>query len=576
MTPDAMHAYAECSTRGERAVDFLVETFATRGERRAMLRRHFRRYDRDAEYRRFIEAAMHARGYRDAKGGKNKTPWVGSDGEADRHIIPDLPALMNRSRELNRVDPIGSGITNTLVTNVVGTGIRGQARTGEPKMNEAIEAVWQERKDRLALADDLTEAEFQALVFAKVLEDGGAFVKKTRRTPGEPVWFETIEKDRVATPHGAKPEDPKGSIRDGVEKDEAGVPVAVWVCKQHPGRFVGVTGLGTAAVPSKAIGSLDAGQFTRVPIGEIRHLRLHPRRPGQTHGVPLFHAILQDIRDLDLLILASLKRTQISACLALFIMTAMPIDQVLDVTAKKYGFQLDQDIEPGMIFALQPGESLETLIPNFPVPELTPFIVMLARRIGAALGLPWQVVLKDFGDSTYSSARTDLLEARQGYRVFQTWLSEKLLTWLWATVLEDAKLRGDGRLRSVSRELFGKVKWVCNGWPWVDPVKDAKAAEIELRIGAIDEYTLAAQHGHDYEEVYEARCRAEKFRIDKRAEMGLPPLPAGLPAAPASPANSDTEDADDDGEDEAKEAAKRAAAREAADRRARDVQTAAA
>ena len=579
MTPDAHYALTKYSTRGERAVDFLVETFAQRGERRVAMRRHFRRYDRDVEYRHFIEAAMHARGYRDAKSGTSKTPWLGGDGEADRHIIPDLPSLMSKSRELNRVDPIGSGITNNFVSNVVGTGIRGQARTGDPTKNEAIETVWQERKDHLALADDLTEAEFQALVVAKALEDGGTFVKKARRTPAEPLWFETIEKDRVCTPRGAEPEVKGGSIRDGVEKDPAGVPVAIWVCKQHPGKFVGMPGLGTAAVPGKATGTLTPDQFTRVPIDEIKHLRLHPRRPGQTHGVPLFHAILQDLHDLDLLILASLKRTQIAACLAAFIKTEMPIDQVVDATAKKYGFQLDQNIEPGMLMSLYPGESIDSFIPNFPTPELTAFIIMLARRIGAALGLPWQVILKDFGDSTYSSARTDLLEARQVYRIFQTWLSEKLLAWVWESVLEDAKLRGDARLRSVSRDLFPKVHWVCNGWPWVDPVKDAKAAEIELRIGAIDEYTLAAQHGYDYEEVYEAQCRAEKFRNDKREEMELAPLPAGLPAAPAAPTSANAnaeEDADDVSEDEAKENAKKAARAEAAERRASDEQRSAA
>ncbi|HUT23713.1 MAG TPA: phage portal protein [Sumerlaeia bacterium] len=561
MTPDAAYAFKQCSTRGERAVDFVVETFLPHGQRSVSLRRHFRRYDRDEEYRRFWEAALHARGYGAAKTGTTTTPWLEQTGEADRHIIPDLKEMMTKSRALNRKDPIGSGISNTFISNVVGIGIRGQARTDDRDRNEKIEQVFRDRQDHLALADDLTFAEFQQMVFAKVLEDGGSFSKRARRFPGEPLWFETIEKDRVATPLGQQPQDPKGSIREGVEKDAAGVPVAIWVCKQHPGAFLGISGFGSPVQgAAKPTGLLSADNFVRVPIDEIKHIRLHPRRPGQTHGVPLFHAILQDIHDLDLLMIAALKRVQIAACLALFIKTEVPIDQVVDLTAEKYGFQLKQEIEPGMMFSLHPGESIETLVPNFPIPELAPFIITLSRRIGAALGLPWQVVLKDFGDSTYSSARTDLLEARQVYRIFQAWLSEKWLTWVWVTVLEDAKLRGDRRLAGVPPDDFRKVQWIATGWSWVDPVKDAKAAETELRIGAIDEYMLAASKGRDYEEVYAAQCRAEKFRNDTRKKMGLAPLPPGLPVAPISP----KEVTDDDSEDAEKEKAKRAQDREAA------------
>ncbi|HUS40518.1 MAG TPA: phage portal protein [Pirellulales bacterium] len=514
--------------RIERFADWAVGVISPRkGHIRSAYRAHFRLMESDYGYRETLFALMSARGYRAANPSGIGTQWRGTNRSADGEILTDIDMLCNKTRELNRDDPLASGLTETFVKNVIGTGMRPQARTKDKDTNDAIEAVFSARKHDLSRADDMTHGEQQRMKLAKVLEDGEVFVKRTQADADDPVWFETIERDRVATPLSANAEDPQGSIRAGVEKNAAGVPVAYWVRKAHPGDAVSRVGL-------------TSNDFDRVLKSEICHLRL-ANRPGQSHGVPQFHAIVQDLRDLDLLILASLKRVQIAACLAVFIKTSESIEDIVDVTAQKHGYKLDQELEPGMMFKLGPTEEIQTLIPNFPIPELEPFIIMLARRIGAALGVSWQIVLKDFSDSTYSSARTDLLEARMTYVVLQSWFIEKYLNWEWESVLEDAMLRGE--LPGVTFDEIKQVTWIPNGWRWVDPKKEAEATEVELRMGTTTLRDVCASQGKDWEEVMEQRIREEAREAELRAEYNLPPK---VVAAPPKPSADKDDDEDED------------------------------
>lgn len=510
------------STRTERATDSLIGLFGwiPAVSRALAYRQHFRHMDRDPEYRRYIDAVMRTRGY--TKSSEDySTPWYAGDRRsADAEVIDSLPGLINKSRELSRVDPIGSGLFGSFVRNVIGPEILPQATTDLPSRNARMEAVWAERKDVSAPADDMDAGQAQAMRFQQILETGNLFVKKTKRSRRDPVWFETIEKDRVATPRDLVAGVDTGEgheVRDGVEKEGWGVPVAYWVCKTHPGD---ITVSGTALKGKE--------DFVRVPASEMNHLRL-AERPGQTHGVPFLHAVLQDIRDLDLLVLAALKRVQIAACLSVFIQSEEAIADFEQKTARRYGYKLQQMIEPGMIFKLFPDEKISTVIPNFPNSEFAPFILLLARRIGAALGVSWQIVLKDFSDSTYSSARSDLLESRQPWRILTNWYARRQLTWEWRAVLEDARLRGDTRMRGVTDAYIGQVQWIGVGWEWVDPLKEGQAVAIELGLQLTDPYTECAKKGRDYEQVLKASFRAWDYRRKLHAKYGLPepPPPTG-------------------------------------------------
>lgn len=500
------------------AIDTAADWIVCRvSSKRAAMRAHFRRMASDTDYAQTVFALLHARGYRAASAARNSGQWTGSGGSADAEITTDLPALRNRSRELNRDDSIGSGITKTFVNNVIGTGLR-------PQSTSELEAVWNERQDVLFAAEDMDFMSAQRLVYGKVLEDGDHFVKHTRAAGDDALWCESIEGDRVDNWTDARVT-PGNELRSGIERDAAGRPAAYHVARVAPGDIVGF-----------GVKRLEFGKSVRVAKADCIQLKM-PTRSGQTRGVPLFHAVLGELRDLDLLLLAALKRTQVAACLAAFIKTPVSTENFLQQTAKLVGFKLEQEIEPGMIWQLAPGEEVQSFVPNFPVPELVPFVVLIARKIGAALGISWQIILKDFGDASYSSARTNILESRATFVVQQQWFVNNLLRPLWIAVMQDARLRGDPRVAGASDADLAAVTWIAPGWSWVDPETEARATQICLQMGLTTYQAECAVKGRDWkdnlDQIADARAYAREKGVEdvlKVQDVTPKPAVAALPA----------------------------------------------
>ena len=501
----------------ERAKDTLLGVVSPR---RAFLRGHFRLMEGDTEYRDAVLASIRAMGYKASTTGRNETPWSQAWGprSADAEILEGLEPIRNKSRELKRNDGLASGLLKSLPREVVGSGIVPKSSAGDPEVRAACNAVFTERFKNLFPADAVDFYEHQLLVVAKLIEDGECWIKEAKADPREPLWFEVVEADRVDTPLDSVPQDPQGRITAGIERDRWGRVVAYWISKKHPGDQV--AGKTTGVMPT--VPALVAADFVRVGLDEAKH-QMVTDRPGQSRGVPWLHAVVQDFRDLDLLMLAVMKRFQISASLAIFLESEDSLGDIFATTAKEYGYQLDQDIEPGMIFKLQPGEKVSTIKPDFPIPDLERLVILLARRIGAAIGVCWQTVLSDFSTSNYSSARTDLLRDRRLYRFIQHKLISGHLTWIWTRVLEDARLLGDVRLRGVSDEDIAAVGFIAPGWEWVDPQNQAAAVKEQLAIGLTSLRREAAALGRDWMEIQDERVEELARWRQLCEEHGLDP-----------------------------------------------------
>src|SRR3972149_5178879 len=66
-----------------------------------------------------------AGGYTGARRDRRATSeWSTRGGDPDSDILFDLPTLRERSRDLDRNNPLAGGAINTNCTNIVGTGIR--------------------------------------------------------------------------------------------------------------------------------------------------------------------------------------------------------------------------------------------------------------------------------------------------------------------------------------------------------------------------------------------------------------------------------------------------------------------
>lgn len=482
--------------------------------------------------------------YRGAEKSRLRGDWKALNGSADADLLWDLPTLRQRSRDLNRNDAHASAITGTVVANVVGTGLKPQSRPDfdslgitpdeSTKFSRSAERAWRRWCPTADSQNRMDFYEIQALVKRQILENGEVFILPLmiKDEPGRrySLALEVIEADRVSTPFG---EFSNPNIRDGVELGERGQPIAYHIRKRHPGDVL----LGQA-------GLADQQVWVRYPAvniaGRKNVLHLYAvKRPGQTRGEPFFAPVLSAFKDLGDMFEAEIVAGRVAACFAAFITKTDAFGSINNnPNVDSQGRKLDS-LEPGMIEYLNPGEQVSFGDPKRPSGTFAPFVEAVLRSIGSSLGLPLELVLKDFSKTNYSSARAALLEARRYFRADQTWLAARLCQPCWEWVLEEAWYRED--LPSIDllgeqREDWMRVSWIAPGWGWVDPVKEVESSVIAIGAGLSTLAEECGSQGRDWEDV----MVQQKRELDRRKELGLPdptPTISTIPKAPAESAD---------------------------------------
>lgn len=489
-----------------------------------------------AQARRFLARAG---GYHGAQHDRLKSAWAPGGGSADADLLPDLADLRERSRDLNRNDPHAAAITTTMATNIVGTGITPQCRLAAEKLGiteESANEYENAAEDAFALwcphADAQNRQDFyqqQWMVLTQILLNGEVFALPLRiKEPGRPFGFawELIEADRCATPpHLAA----QLNIRDGIELGERGEPVAYYIRKRHPGDQF----LPRGATPNAANDWIRYPARNRVGRLNVHHL-YWVKRPGQTRGEPFFAPVLSYFKHLGDIVEAEIVAERIAACFAVFIKkSANPLGAaVAAASSTNAAGQRLETIEPGIIERLAEGEEAQFANPNRPGITFEPFILLVLRAISAALGLPYQVILKDFSRMNYSSARAALLDARQFFRVYQDWMAKSFCQPTWEYVIEEAWLRDMippvNLVSDRSRAYYLKADWVSPGWGWVDPVKEVESSKIAIGAALSTLSHECAGQGRDWQAVLRQRKREQDFA----KKMGVTP-DFGVKATPA-------------------------------------------
>jgi len=476
--------------------------------------------------------------YRGAEKTRLRGDWHALQGSADADLLPDLPTLRQRSRDLNRNDAHASAITGTVVENVVGTGIKPQSRPDQDELGVAesqvrefsrrAERAWRIWVKRADAQNRMNFYEIQALIKRQILENGEVFVLPLMiNEPGRRyrLALEVIEADRVSTPIGKQ----GPNMRDGVELGDRGQPIAYWIKKRHPGDVQ----LGVAQASQEWVRYPAMNKAGRPNVLHLYHVK----RPGQTRGEPFFAPVLSAFKDLGDFMEAEIVAARVAACFTAFITKNDPAAAYEGATVDTQGNRIES-LEPGITQYLAPGESVTFGDPKRPSGTFEPFVLAVLRSIGASLGLPLELVLKDFSRTNYSSARAALLEARRFFRGSQTWLADRLCQPCWEWVLEEAWLREDlpaVNLLGDQRDDWMKAHWIAPGWGWVDPVKEVDSSKMAIDAGLSTYADECAAQGRDWEEVFAQQKREQ----EKRKELGLV---APAPDKPAVAVNGNDED----------------------------------
>ncbi|MGH8758881.1 MAG: phage portal protein [Burkholderiales bacterium] len=472
--------------------------------------------------------------------------WNPRARDARSDTLRYLPMQRGQSRDLARTSPIAVGAINTNIDRVVGTGLALSAMPHQGVLGWSDEQAlaWKRHvQNEFSLWSDSAESDIcqtlnfyeqQGLVLRAVLESGDVFTNLPDgdRTATQPyaLRIQVLEADRVGNPKGQQD---SGEVSGGVKVDANGAPLAYHVYDQHPGGWL----------PGK--GDRYAGQFMeRIGRSGRRRILHHYRklRPDMPRGVPYLAPIIDCIKQISRYTDAEIMAAVISAYFTVFIETptgtAAPVFNGTTPDAGAPGNEIGLGM--GAVVGLAPGEKPHLANPARPNPNFEPFIQAVVKQMGMALGLPYELLMKQF-NASYSASKAALLDAWVYFRSVRTWLARSFCqpvyeTWL-AESVATGRVSAPGFFADpLLRWAYSRAAWHGDSMGSISP-KD----EVAAYTAAIDARLMTRERaewelfGSDFNDTLDQK-KAEQQRLK---EADLLPVPKAGAAAP-NPENKPT------------------------------------
>lgn len=492
---------------------------------------------------------------------RSMSEWNPLAGDADSDDLLDLPILRARSRDATRNIPLARAATAGMVTGVVGSGLKLQASVDREVLglDEDAADAWEraaEREFRLWACSPNCDAargsvfvELQAVALQSVLASGDCFAilgAVDRSTQGWPyrLAVQLVEADRVSNPDYRRDDE---KIAGGIERDpETGSRIACYIARTHPGDRL-----------RHRVTKWDRRELFGRRSGRpmVLHV-LRRERIGQSRGVPFLAPVLESLKQLGRYTDAELSAAVVASFFTVFVKSGSGDGLApMQPTSETGGATTDNDYKmgPAAMLALGPDESVETANPGRPNDKFDPFVMAVLRQIGAALEIPFEVLLKHFSAS-YSASKAAIEQAWLVFSERRAWLARTFCQPIYEAVIEEAV--ATGRLEApgffeepLLRAAWCGAQWVGDAKPQIDETKAVTAAKERIALRVSTRAREAAQMtGDDWERVTEQLGREER----KAREAGLSAPPMGAAAPPPAPAPVDDDPEDPEGEDNPK------------------------
>lgn len=412
--------------------------------------------------------------------------------------------MRNQARHLDRNHDIISGGLSTLVQNLIGpTGINvvPTPRDAEGNIIESVVdqimplyAQWSKRPEVTGMFD---WAGVQRLMARTWVRDGEAFTQELRGpVPGlehasvVPFSLELLEPDMCPLDMN----DRSQRIRQGIECNAWGRPVAYHLYKEHPGD------------PDVFMPSTK-----RVRADLIRHLRLVDRI-GQLRGVSLLASTFTRVEDLKDYEESERIAAKVAASMAGAIIKGDPASYDPELAPKG---ERRMRFQAGMIFDnLAPGERVETIDTNRPNPNLEPYRNGQLRAISAPMRVSFSSLAKNY-NGTYSAQRQELVEQYGAYGVLAYEFIAQWMRPIYERFVAIAVAAGEIALpRGVTVESAVSADYLPPPMPWIDPLKEANALRAQVRAGFRSAASVIAERGGRMYDVFEQIAHERRWAQD--------------------------------------------------------------
>ena len=458
---------------------------------------------------------------------KSLLGWLSGGASADEDIVDNRETLCARSRDLFMGSPLATGAIKTVRTNVIGSGLMLNAQIDYKYlgMTEDEAREWEENTERewrlWAETVDCdaerkqTFYQLQSLVLMSALMSGDVFVTlPIIKRPGSVYDLRVglIEADRVCNPQNNIP---KGAnILGGVEVDKYGAPIAYWISKLNPNshpRWNQKTKNEWKRV--LAFGATTGRRNVLQVMADVE-------RPAQRRGVPMLAPVIESLKQLARYSEAELMAAVVSGMFTVFIKSDTPnepLQQMFDPAQKVDNAPRSYELGNGAIVGLGENESIETANPGRPNTAFDGFVIAISRQIGAALEIPYELLVKNF-TASYSASRAALLEAWKMFRMRREWIVGNFCQPIYQEWLSEAILKGRIKAPGFFDDPAIQAAWCGADWygdsqGQLDPLKEANAAKVRVEEGfSTREREAAELTGMKYDAIHAVRRREEAMR----------------------------------------------------------------
>jgi len=460
-----------------------------------------------------IRAAAYSGAFEGASMGRRLGQWGTNTSGANAVLFSSLSTLRSRAREMVRNNPLADGAEDTWVSNLIGTGISPRVQLDDAGLKRDIHQLWE---DWVPEADADGRCDFYGLqtLGARSLFHAGEYLALLRpRLPEDglavPFQLQLLEPDHLDHTYNTQAENGH-QIRMGIEIDAIGRRTAYHLFQDHPGEMF----------PSQSM--------TRkpVPASQVLHV-FESLRPGQLRGKPKLASVILKLKDIEECDDAELVRRKTTALFGgFFTENGQGSESDLDTVREVLGPASEADasipaLEPGSFSKLPRGLDVKFAEPKDVSGAYVGWIQHNLRSAARGVGITYEQLTGDLTNVNYSSIRAGLLEFRRRIKRFQFQvLAHQFCRPVFNAWLDAAVLSGALRLPNYNtrtRRAYRRVEWRPDGWEWVDPQKDGRAAKEAVRDGFKSRAQVVAEGGGDVDvvdqEMAEDNARADKLGL---------------------------------------------------------------
>jgi lambda family phage portal protein len=462
-------------------------------------RKDIRLSDLKQLYKRLKKYSNH---YDGAATNRTRTDWTTSKDTPYRNINGNLSKLIARSQYAYDNDPVFKAAVNSIVNNVLCTGMRPQPMVekanGElnERLNEVILSKWDRYNDEWDRRNLITFYEAQRLALRTIIVSGGVLTNSVESLKGSliPIAKQMIEPSRLDTSFDDEKvteteNEPFKQTLHGINLDKFGKEVSFWI----------------------------AG-INRPISSQYMHHTFLIERPEQYIGVPWASAALDTLWDVHQLHEDQLVKSRALADIVWW-------EESSNDTWKNADNK--DDDENGILEALtfmRSKSKPEVIQADDKINEtINPLVKAILHPALSALGSSYMTVTKDMEGVNFAASRAVMLEERRGFAAIQKWFAKAFCQKEWNDFIywlvftdQIPGITLDMYLRNAYK--YNQVWFKPEGWDWVDPQKDANADISFKNAGLQSDQDILAKKGKSVESVYKQIAKERDLR--KQLKIG--------------------------------------------------------